>query len=154
MDSTNMNKIYALALILMTFSTCTKTQVNPDPIQDVPVNVTINLSLPSYSHLENAGSFVYEPGGVKGLVIVHSILNDEIYAFDRCCSYKPNDACSKVEMDSALFVLRCGESKLGGFVKCCDSKFTMEGQVSASPATFGLKQYQVIRSGNLLNIKN
>ena len=46
------------------------------------------------------------------------------------------------------------ESQSSGFQKCCDSKFWMNGEVFAGPATYGLKHYQVTRSGNLLNIKN
>lgn len=152
--STVMNKNLLILLVLPLFYNCGKNNINPEPIPDVPVNVTVNMSLPSNSHLLNSGSFIYEQGGVKGIVIVHSILDDDYYAFDRCCSYKPNETCSKLEMDSTLLVLRCGESKIGGFEKCCDSKFNLEGQVYAGPASFGLKQYQVIRSGNLLNIKN
>jgi Rieske Fe-S protein len=51
-------------------------------------------------------------------------------------------------------VFRCGTSKNTGFEKCCDSKFFMNGQVLNGPATFGLKQYQVIKTGTELSIKN
>lgn len=141
-------------MLVMLLVNCTKNNVNPDPIPDVPVTITVNMSNPSHSHLLDAGSISYETGGVKGVVIVHSLIDDQFYAFDRCCSYKPNDACSRVELDSSGFQFRCGESKLGGFVNCCSSRFSMEGQVASGPATYVLKQYQVIRSGNLLNIKN
>lgn len=141
-------------MLVFLLANCTKNNVNPDPIPDVPVTITVNMSNPSHTHLLDAGSISYELGGVKGVVIVHSLVDDQFYAFDRCCSYKPNDACAKVELDSSGFQFRCGESKLGGFVNCCNSRFSMEGQVASGPATYGLKQYQVIRSGNLLNIKN
>lgn len=143
-------------MILLSLSlmwACKKNNVNSDPIVDVPVNITINMALPSYDHLLNPASFVYEEGGVKGVVIVHHT-DDQYYAFDRSCSYQTSNACSRIEVDSSVLVFRCGESKTGGFVKCCDSRFMMDGQVLNGPATFGLKHYQVIKTGNLLNIKN
>ena len=131
----------------------TGNNINPDPIQDVPVNFTINISLPSNSQLLDQGSHRYHDGGVKGVVVVHHT-DDKFYAFDRACSHQPSNACSRIEVDSSFNIFRCGESKIGGFVKCCDSKFFMNGEVFNGPATFGLKHYQVIQSGNLLNIKN
>lgn len=153
-DFTIMNKhILFSAITLLTVLSCNKNTVNSDPIADVPVNITINMALPSYTHLLDPGTFVFENGGIKGVVVVHHTDN-QFYAFDRSCSFQPSNACSKVEVDSTVLVFRCGESKAGGFQKCCDSRFFMNGQVLDGPATFGLKHYQVIKSGNLLNIKN
>ncbi len=150
----NMNRIIVVAITLMLAFSCKKSRViNPDPINDVPVNITINIALPAYAHLQDVGTHVYEPGGVKGVVIVHHT-DDNYYAFDRCCSFRPGDSCSRVEVDSSVLVFRCGQTKAGVFQKCCDSKFFMNGEVFNGPATFGLKHYQVIRSGNLLDIKN
>lgn len=148
-----MNKYGIFLLMAVLAVSCKKNNINTQPIQDVPVNITINLSLPSYSHLINPGTHVYEPGGVKGVVVVHHT-DDEFYAFDRNCSFQPDNSCSRIEVDSNFLVFRCGESKTGGFEKCCDSRFFMDGQVFNGPATFGLKHYLVIRSGNILNIKN
>jgi len=149
-----MNKhILFSTIALLTILSCNKNTVNNDPIADVPVNITINMALPSYTHLLDPGTFVFENGGIKGVVVVHHT-DDQFYAFDRSCSFQPSNACSRVEVDSTVLVFRCGESKAGGFQKCCDSRFFMNGQVLDGPATFGLKHYQVIKSGNLLNIKN
>ena len=152
-DFTTMNKILILILGLAVFASCQKNNINNDPIADVPVNITINMALPSYSHLLNEGTFVYESGGVKGVVVVH-YQNDEFYAFDRACSFQPSTSCAKIEVDSAFMVFRCGATQTSGFEKCCDSKFFMNGQVLNGPATFGLKQYQVIKNGTELSIKN
>jgi hypothetical protein len=153
-DFTIMNKIILLALLsVTTLISCQKNNINNDPIADVPVNITINMALPLYSHLLNEGTFLYWDGGVKGVVVVH-YQNDEYYAFDRSCSYQPSTSCAKIEVDSSFMVFRCGTSKNTGFEKCCDSKFFMNGQVLNGPATFGLKQYQVIKTGTELSIKN
>jgi Rieske Fe-S protein len=153
-DFTIMNKIVTLAILsATTLISCQKNNINNDPIADVPVNITINMALPLYSHLLNEGTFLYWDGGVKGVVVVH-YQNDEYYAFDRSCSYQPSTSCAKIEVDSSFMVFRCGTSKNTGFEKCCDSKFFMNGQVLNGPATFGLKQYQVIKTGTELSIKN
>jgi hypothetical protein len=153
-DFTIMNKIIILALLsVTTLISCQKNNINNDPIADVPVNITINMALPLYSHLLNEGTFLYWDGGVKGVVIVH-YQNDEYFAFDRSCSYQPSTSCAKIEVDSSFMDFRCGTSKNTGFEKCCDSKFFMNGQVLNGPATFGLKQYQVIKTGTELSIKN
>lgn len=152
---TNMNKLFFGLLVIFLMSTCkSNNNVNPDPIDDVPVNITINLALPTYSHLVNPGTHVYEAGGVKGIVIVHNNSDDEFYAFDRACSYQPRNTCSKIEVDSTVMVFRCGETSSSGFTKCCDSRFFWNGDVINGPATFGLKRYQVFINGNLLNVKN
>lgn len=150
-----MNKTATLiiAIVVSALSCKKKGNVNPDPIPNVPVSVTINIALPTYSQLQQPGSFAYVDGGVKGIVVVHHT-DDQFYALDRCCSYQPSNSCSKVEVDSNFTVLRCGESKVGGFQKCCDSKFWMDGSVFIGPATFGLKHYQVIQTGNIIDIKN
>lgn len=152
-DSINMNKLLTIIVVTLLVNSCKSNNVNPEPIANVPVSITINMALPSYSHLLDQGSFVFEPGGVKGVVIVH-YTDDNYYAFDRCCSYQPSASCAKLEVDTSFKVFRCGESKITGFQKCCDSRFFMNGDVINGPATFGLKRYLVEKSGNLLNIKN
>ena len=153
-DFTIMNKIIILTILGLTaLIACQKNNINNDPIADVPVNITINMALPLYSHLLNEGTFLYWDGGVKGIVVVH-YQNDEYYAFDRSCSYQPSTSCAKIEVDSSVMVFRCGNTQITGFEKCCDSKFFMNGQVLNGPATFGLKQYQVIKNGTELSVKN
>lgn len=148
----NMNRINLLILVLVAIS-CGKNNINPDPIKDVPVNEVVNMGLSTNSHMLNPGNHMFIDAGVKGIVIVHHT-DDAYYAFDRNCSYQPNNACSRIEVDSAVFVFRCGESTSSGFLKCCDSKFLMNGDVFNGPATYGLKRYQVIVDGNLLYVKN
>ena len=152
-DSILMNKILGLLFVVIAVSACKNNNVNPEPIDNVPVSLTINMALPLYSHLLDQGTFVYEPGGVKGVVVVH-YTDDNFYAFDRNCSYQPKTSCASIEVDSAINLFRCGQTTSSGFQKCCDSRFWMNGEVFAGPANYGLKHYQVTRSGNLLNIKN
>ncbi len=153
-DFTAMNK-YIFIYIFIVFSACGKqSDDNQDPINDVPVNITINLSLPAYFHLQNVGTHVYESGGVKGVVLVHHT-DDNFYAFDRACSFQPSlSTCSRIEVDSLYYQFRCGQTTTSGFQKCCDSRFFFDGNVAQSPARYPLKSYRVSRSGNILYITN
>lgn len=152
-DFTNMNKFIIISFIVVLFSCQKSNQVNDDPIPDVPVSITINLALPLYAHLETIGTHVYEPGGVKGVVVVHHT-DDKYYAFDRTCSYQQSTNCAKIEVDSTNLQFRCGKTISSGFEKCCDSRFFMDGMVAQGPAKFGLKQYNVSKNGTMLNIFN
>ncbi len=148
-----MNKIIILIIIIIASACKRSNSVNPDPIDNVPVNITINLNTPLYFHLQNINSHVFESGGVKGVVIVHAPDN-KYYAFDRACSYQPSNSCSQIEVDSAFYQFRCGHTTTSGFQKCCDSRFTFEGSVVQGPAQYGLKQYYVSENNGILTIQN
>lgn len=153
--SINMNKSIIFILLILGFS-CAKNSdnTNPEPIDNVPVSITVNLNLPSNFHLQNVGSFIFLSGGVKGIVLVHHT-DDNFYAFDRACSYQPNSvSCSKLEVDSAFLQFRCGQTTTQGFQKCCESRFFFDGSVSQSPARFPLKQYNITKSSNTIFISN
>ena len=153
-DFTIMNDKYVLILIsLLVFAACKKTQQTIDPIPDVPVNITINMALPKYSHLLNANTFVFEDGGVKGVAIVH-YKDEEYYAFERCCTYESSKSCAQIEVDSSIMIFRCGQTTTAGFQKCCDSKFLFDGSVFNGPATYGLKMYTLIKQGSLITVTN
>lgn len=154
-DFINMNNIKYIMLILGCFA-CRKngSDSNPDPIREVPVNITINMALPAYFHLQNTGTYVFENGGVKGVVLIHHP-DDNFYAFDRACSYQPSTSgCSRLEIDTPYMQLRCGETTKSGFQKCCDSRFFFDGSVAQGPARYSLKSYRVTKSGNIITISN
>ncbi|MEN9739086.1 MAG: hypothetical protein RLZZ318_1120 [Bacteroidota bacterium] len=153
-DFTIMINKYALILVLfLALSACKKNQQTIDPIPDVPVNITINMALPKYSHLLNANTFVFEDGGVKGVAIVH-YKDEEYYAFERCCTYESSKSCAQIEVDSSIMIFRCGQTTASGFQKCCDSKFLFDGSVFNGPATYGLKMYSLTKQGSLITITN
>jgi hypothetical protein len=149
-----MKYLFHSVLAIIIFNSCKdKSNINPDPINDVPVNITINLSLPTYFHLQNINSYVFENGGVKGIVIVHHT-DDKFYAFDRACSFQPSNSCAKIEIDSSFYQFRCGKTASTGFIKCCDSRFSFDGIVSQGPAQYGLKQYLITKNGGFLTVSN
>ncbi len=135
------------------FSCNGKDQNPAEPIPNVPVNITINLNLPSYYHLNNPGNFTVLSGGNRGIVLVHDF-DGNYYAVERTCSYKPLQDCSTIDIDTSAFQLRCGLRTGGKYNPCCQSRFTMNGSLLQGPASYPLKRYVVEKAGSLLSIFN
>lgn len=122
-------------------------------IPNLPVSIIINTDLPSYIHLKNVGTYVYEPGGSRGVLVIHNF-DDRFYAFERTCTFQPDLQCSHIYVDSIFFNLRCGLFEDTTFVPCCDSKYGFDGIPTQSPATFPLKQYSITQNGSILTVRN
>lgn len=155
--TTRINKLAALLVIIMAafyMSSCTgDDDAIYAEIPDAPVSLTINLDLPLYFHMQTMGSFSYHVGGHKGVLLIHNF-DDEYYAFERTCTHQPDLTCSKVEVDSLLLNIRCGEYVNDQWVECCASRFFFNGQVEQGPARFPLKQFPVIKNGSVLTVRN
>lgn len=108
------------------------------PIPNVPVNVNINLDLPSYTPLNSAGGFVYVNGGSRGLVVYRNF--DEFIALDRHSTYNSDKECAIVSVNPAnTFEL---------IDSCSESVFSIiSGVVIKGPAQFGLKRYNAYWDG-------
>lgn len=118
-----------------------------------PVSLTIDLNLPSNSHLNNVGTYGYYGGGVNGVIVVHDF-DDQWYAFERTCAWQPLNSCSEIWGDSINLNLRCGTFSGKTFTACCSSTFTYGGWPSGGPANGRLAQYHISRSSNLLLVTN
>ncbi len=134
------------------FSACKK-KVRPESIPTGPVNLTIDLNLPSNSHLIGVGTYGYYLGGVKGVMVVHDF-DDQWYAFERTCAWQPLTECSKIWGDSLNLNIRCGTFSASTFTPCCESSFSFNGFPSKGPAFGNLAQYQIQKSANLLYVYN
>jgi hypothetical protein len=119
----------------MFFSSCKEEKY---PIPNVPVNITINLDLPSYLPLNAPGGYVYVPGGSRGIVVYRHF--DEFVALDRHSTYNSDDECAVVNVDpDNIFELED---------TCSGSRFSiMNGGVIQGPAKFGLKKYTTYWDG-------
>lgn len=149
---TRIKYIIPVLCALILFS-CERTNNHPSNIPNVPVNITINLNLPLYQRLNTPGNYVYENGGYKGIIIIHSP-DGQFRAFERACTYLPDRVCSIVEMDTQAARIRCGQMVGNSFEFCCDSRYSQMGQLTQGPATYPLKQYYVTRNGSLLMVQN
>ena len=112
------------------------------PYSDIPIipfaDIYIDLSLPAYSNLLFDGGYVEINGGVRGIILYRESAN--IYhAYERNCSYMPNEACATVNVDfSGLYMVD----------PCCNSSFSFSnGFPLGGPAFYGLREYQSYISG-------
>jgi len=122
-------------------------------VPDVPVSVTINMSLPEYFLLQNTGEYRYVEGGNRGIFVVHNY-DDVYYAIERTCTYKSDNECAKIFVDSTTLQLKCGTEVDTGFVECCSSRFLFDSRLVNGPARCNLKTYRLSLSGTTLFINN
>jgi hypothetical protein len=128
---------------LLILSACTP-DVSDDAIPQVPFDdIVLELTLPANNALKTNGGFKYVAGGVRG-IIVYRISEGDYVAFERNCSYHPNDACATVNVDaSGLFMID----------PCCSSTFNFpDGEANGGPAIRELNQYAAVLNGTTLTI--
>lgn len=118
------------------------------PVVDIPpaiVNVQINLNNFEYQPLQVDGGWVYEPGGVRGLIIYRQSAS-RYRAFERNCTFEPRSSCARVEVDpSNLFISD----------PCCSSIFSLpDGIPTGGPAPAPLREYRTFLDANFLYVQN
>jgi len=130
-------------LILMLPISCDKNKKNIIPY--VTVDFTIDILSTFYTELTSVGGWVNVTGGYKG-ILIYRLSMDEFLAFDRCCSYNPQDPCEIIEME---------ESGLTMIDSCCGSRFLiLDGSPIEGPATRMLRQYRTMYDGRYLRVFN
>ncbi|MGV6860488.1 MAG: hypothetical protein ACWA41_01885 [Putridiphycobacter sp.] len=110
----------------------------PFPIPNLPVNILLNLDLPSYQPLTVPGGWVYVNGGSRGIVVYRNF--DEFIALDRHSTYNSEDECAIVNVDSINY-FQLHDS-------CSTSIYSiLDGTVINGPAKWGLKRYNTSWDG-------
>lgn len=131
-------------LLLLTLASC-KNDLSDDPIPFSPFNdVVIDLSFPEFLSLNtNGGSKELNNKGVRGIIVYR--LDAKTYlAYERNCSYHPNDACATVNVHSSGLYL---------VDPCCGSTFNFsDGNPSGGIAWRPLRQYRTQLVGTTLTI--
>lgn len=118
-----------------------------DPIPVVSFDeIVINLSFPAFIGLNREGGYKDISdlgGGVRG-IILYRISSTAFVAYEKNCSYTPNEACATVEAHSSgLFMID----------PCCTSTFNFsDGLPTGGPAWRPLRQYRTQLTGNVLAI--
>ncbi len=119
-------------------------------IHQVIPNIPVNIILDTTTDLAQLGigstMICPKSGGNMGIIIFRNGI-DEYYAFDRLCTYYPNDTSAIVAKDGGVIAtcLHCGSTFI----------FTADGTlVNKGPAKLPLKQYQTTLQGTRLFISN
>lgn len=143
---TRYHTLFLLALSLLLVNPgCKKDQENRVP--NVPVDITLNLNLPSQIDLTVVSGWAYVSGGSRG-IIVYRLSQEEFIAVDRHCPYEVDNA-------DRVFVEDNGQFATDTLV--CGSSFSLvDGLLSNGPASFPLTRYQTTFNGttNVLRIFN
>ncbi len=116
---------------------------DPIPVQPFP-DIIINLSLPEYASLQIDGGYKYiNNGGVRGIILYR--FNSTTYlAYERNCSFRPNESCSTVEVHSSGLFMHD---------PCCASMFGLaDGFPTGGPAWRPLLQYVTTADGGQVTI--
>ncbi len=128
-----------LFLVLLVVAGCSRDLSDDEiPPSSFP-DIVIDLSLPSNIALASKGGFKeINDGGVRGIIVYCQDIG-VYHAYERNCSYTPNQACATVNVDaSRLFMID----------PCCSSMFDFStGQPISGPAWRPLRQYQAIANG-------
>jgi len=130
---------FILILIIgFLFTTCNKNSTHPVP--SISFDITINITLPSYSDLNNVGGYAYVIGGSKGVIVYRRGI-DEFIAFDRHSPADIAGTCSTPLTPDSLNFLVLNDI-------CNDAQFSLYDGSPISGSDFGLRQYQTAWNGN------
>jgi hypothetical protein len=90
------------------------------------------LNLPEYFSLKVDGGYAIVNGGVRG-IIIYRVTSNNYLAYERNCSFHPNDACATVDVEI---------TGLNMIDPCCGSTFSFSnGAVISGVAWRPLRQY-------------
>jgi len=139
---------FVLFLVLSTIllaSSCNKNGVNPVP--NIPFDITIDITLPSYSNLIGVGGWAYVNGGSRGIIVYRRAI-DEFVAFDRHSPADPEGTCPFALYTDTDNFLQLNDT-------CNNATFSMYDGSPISNSQFGLRQYRTVFNGtDLLRIYN
>ena len=132
-------KVQFILILLLGFllNACSKNKNNPVP--NIPFDITINLTLPSYSALQGVSGYAFVAGGSRGIIVYRRGLNDFV-AFDLHAPSDPDGVCPRVLYPDPDNYLQLNDS-------CSGATFSLYDGSPISGSEFGLRQYQTSWSG-------
>jgi len=137
-------KAITLAVSFIWLFSCS-TGPTDDPIpMTIFADLTINLTAPEYNTLLlDGGTKAISSIGVRG-VIIYRKNSTSYFAYERNCSYHPNDACATVNVHVSNLYLTD---------PCCNSNFSLaDGSPTGGVAWRPLRRYITELVGNNLTI--
>jgi hypothetical protein len=141
------NTLYFILMLFVILAVACKKDSPVTAIPNVPVNITLSLTLPDNAVLNSPGGAKEISGGYKGIIVYRRSISDFV-AFDMACPYDPTTEGAILKIDS---------SGVTSVDLHCGSKFSLyDGSVIHGPATTSMKPYQTeySSSANTLAIYN
>lgn len=133
------------SLLLLTTGSCDK---NRFEFPYAPISLNIDLVY-LYSTIGlGQHAFLYDEVGVNGLVIFRNH-SDNLFVFDRTCTYEPDHSCSVADDTTSFLHLTC---------PCCESQYFLDESgdafVTRGPSRYSLVRYNSIVNGGFLWVTN
>ncbi len=140
-----MKKFFFAIITIFVLSNCTTDSQNNDILPYVPVNTTIDLTLPESVNLVVPGGWAYVSGGIKG-IIIYNMNGTQFKAYERSAPHLPPSSCSQMVVENGLR-MKC---------QCDDSEFNiLNGAPLTSGITYSAREYLVTNlNGTILRITN
>lgn len=140
-----MRYYFTLLCVLTLFISCNKNRNHP--IANIPFDLTIDLSLPSYTDLNGVGGWAYVNGGIKGIVVYRQSY-DVFVAWERQSPEDTENKCSSgLVTDTTNFLILNDP--------CSTAQFSLYDGSPIKDSKWGLRLYQTYWNGsNLLRISN
>ena len=124
-------------VVLLISVSCKKNRNHPVP--SIPFDITINISLPSYSQLQGVGGWTTVNGGSKG-IIVYRKSYDEFMSFD-LHSPANNGQCDQPLIPDTNNFLQLNDL-------CTGATFSLFDGSPMSGSEHGLRQFQTTWDGS------
>ncbi len=143
-DLRHLRSKYFIAMVVCVLSGC-QPDLSDDPIPFAQfTEIIVNLSFPEFASLRTDGGYKeIGSGGIRG-IIVYRVSATSYNAFERNCSYHPNDACATVNIHSSGLYMTD---------PCCGSTFNFsDGNPSGGVAWRPLRRYRTQLKGTSLSI--
>jgi hypothetical protein len=138
-------RYFSIMLLCLIFFGCRKNNVNPIP--NIPFDISIDISLPSYNALNGVGAWCYVNGGSRGIIVYRKSI-DEFVAFDRHSPEDPDGSCPLPLYPNSDNFLQLKDS-------CNNASFSLYDGTPISNSSYGLRQYKTLFDGtNMLRIYN
>jgi len=126
-----------LLLLAVLINACTKNSKHPVP--SIPFDITINITLPSYSALQGVSGYAVVNGGSRGIIVYRRGVDDFV-AFDLHSPADPDGTCPQPLTPDINNYLQLNDT-------CNAAAFSMYDGSPITGSDYGLRQYQTSWSG-------
>lgn len=136
----NVSKLLIIVVLLFASVACKKNKTHPVP--NIPFDIVIDLTLPTYSDLQGVGGYAYVNNvGSKG-VIVYRRGVDDFVAFDRHSPADVDGSCATPLHPDTDNFLQLNDD-------CNGAKFSLYDGSPIEGSDFGLRSYPTQWDGNM-----
>ena len=138
--------LIATGIVFMATSCSRDERESISGIPDIRVSEKVNINDPAYVNLKNINGWAYLDAGSRAIILFRES-TELVRAFERHCTFDPDQVCSQVDMDGVL--LQANDAD------CCNSIFSLVARtVIQGPAYIPLLEYSSEFDGTYVTVTN